>query len=84
MNTTFKLVTELADRVMGWYGFTHESDYRLLPNATTVAVELTNRGITPDTLTRWDIESADEYTSAGLMAMWEACRVPHNLQAVIA
>lgn len=71
-NPTFATVTELAGRVMGWYGFTEASNYLLLTDATRVAVELVSRGLTPATLTRQDIEAADASTGSVMRRMWEA------------
>lgn len=71
-NPTFARVAELAERVMGWYGFTHASDYTLLTDATRVAVRLVSDGHTPDTLTREAIESADTQTGQRMRLIWDA------------
>ena len=76
-NATTALTFELANRVMGWYGFTEAYHYELLPMAVTVACQLVKDGVNGDTLTRENLERADAATGGKMCAMWEAInRVP--------
>lgn len=87
-NPSFDLVFALTNRVMGWFGFTYDSDYMLLPDATRVAVEIVKRASVPGrnwdgptimhNLTREDIERADESTGRRLISLWEALNGPYR------
>lgn len=70
--SVFPTIEVLTDRVMNWFGFTYASDYRLRPYAMIVACDLHDSGVTAESLTRADIESADERTGGKLTAMWSA------------
>lgn len=72
----FPLVEELTDRVLGWFSFTNASDYRMVPVAMEVAIELHRLGFTPATLTKEAIAEADRNTGEKMQRMWEAC---HNV-----
>lgn len=74
MNPTFKKVYDLADRVMGWYGFSQESDYRMLELAIPVAVELLTQGFTADenAPTPKQVEQADVLTGRKMGRMFES------------
>lgn len=72
----YPLVEELTDRVLGWFGFTNKFDYRMVPVAMDVAIELHRLGFTPDSLTKEGIAEADRNTGEKMQRMWEAC---HNV-----
>lgn len=84
-NDTFALVYALTERVMRWYGFSHEYHYSMLSLALPVAVEVVKRAATPgittpdlrertlNRLTREDVEAADAATGDKMRLMWEAC-----------
>lgn len=70
-NITFEWVNAMTNRIMGWYGFTHDSDYPLMEIAVPVAVELIRRGVTVDTLTHNEIESADQATGGKMRTLFD-------------
>lgn len=75
VSARFEAVETLTDRVLGWFGFTHASDYTMVPDAMRVAIELHRTGVTPDTLTRSDIEAADAATGGIMIAIWESLQL---------
>jgi hypothetical protein len=70
--TVFPTIEILTDRVMNWFGFTYADQYPLRPYAMIVACAMHASGVTVESLTREDIESADAYTGGKLDAMFRA------------
>lgn len=70
--TVFPTIEVLTDRVMNWFGFTYADQYPLRPYAMIVACTMHASGVTAESLTKEDIESADEYTGGKLTAMFRA------------
>lgn len=71
-------IEQLTDQVMNWYGFTNAYDYAFRPYAMLIAIELDNRKARPDTLTKEQIEGADETTGGRMQEMWETINQATN------
>lgn len=68
--TAVPAVEILTDRVMNWFGFDQAYNYPLRPYAMIVACDLYANGVTPDTLTHADIQTADARNDGRLSAMF--------------